>query len=273
MLRQRLLTAAVLVAIVAAAVLYLPPAGFALFVALIILIGAWEWSTLLKLTRPARVAYLAVMAALMAALQSTSIDLLLPLMLVSALWWLVAFSLVLRYPDGGTWWQRRAVALGIGLLVLVPGFVALNALREMERYPLVIAGFIVLVAAADSFAYFTGRAFGRRRLAPRVSPNKSWEGVYGGMAGCVALGLVVLNWLVPPGEAGLSYWPTAVVGLVLLAAFSVVGDLFESMFKRHCQVKDSGNLLPGHGGVLDRLDSLTAALPIYVLILNTLGPL
>jgi phosphatidate cytidylyltransferase len=268
MLRQRLLTAFVIIVVVVSAILWLPADGFSLFIAAVILLGAWEWGGLFKLRTSQRLAYCGITAALIAAL-ATANAAVMPLMVISAVWWLVAFNLVLRYPSGGTWWQARPVALVIGLIVLVPGFAALRALRGQDDYVAAISLFIVLVAAADSFAYFTGRAFGKRRLAPFVSPNKSWEGVFGGMAGCMTLGLIVW-WLSGERVFSLADWLTAGVGCLLLAAFSVVGDLFESMAKRHCQVKDSGTLLPGHGGVLDRLDSLTAALPVYVLILQAL---
>lgn len=270
MLQQRLLTALVLVLIVASALVWLPPMGFALFVALILLLGAWEWTGLLKYRTPQRLAYLVLCAALMTGLHNAGEVAVIPLMLASALWWLVAFNLVLRYPEGGHWWRKRPVTLLIGLIVLIPGFSALTALRLQEHHISAIVGFIVLVAAADSFAYFTGRAFGRRRLAPSVSPNKSWEGVIGGMAGCLTLALIGL-WYVKGGAVEGGHWLLAAVGSLLLASFSVVGDLFESMLKRHCQVKDSGKILPGHGGVLDRLDSLTAALPVYVVLLQALG--
>jgi phosphatidate cytidylyltransferase len=270
-LRQRLVTAFVLLVIVTSAVLFLPQSGFLLFVALVILLGAWEWSTMLKLSKTQRGAYLALCAALMSALQLGGGAVVVPLMLLSALWWIVAFTLVLRYPKAGLWWQPTPQALLVGLVVLVPGFAALSELRALEHYGRAIAGFIVLVGAADSFAYFTGRALGRHRLAPLVSPNKTWEGVMGGMVGCVALGLGGLWWLSAERDFSAGEWLVAALGFLLLATFSVVGDLFESMFKRHCQVKDSGKLLPGHGGILDRLDSLTAALPVYVLVLQALG--
>jgi phosphatidate cytidylyltransferase len=192
-------------------------------------------------------------------------------MLVSALWWAWAFTLVLRYPAAGHWWQAPPRALIVGLIVLVPGFAALNELRALPHYGRLIAGFIALVVAADSLAYFTGRALGRHRLAPLVSPNKTWEGVLGGALGCLVLGMLLMAWQSVEHDFDPRAWLVAALGCLVLAAFSVVGDLFESMFKRHCQVKDSSKLLPGHGGALDRLDSLTAALPIYVLILRALG--
>jgi phosphatidate cytidylyltransferase len=270
-LRQRLITAFVLLVVVTSAIVFLPQPGFLLFIAIVILIGAWEWGTMLKLSKTQLGAYLALCAALMSALQLGGNAVVAPLMLVSALWWVWAFTLVLRYPNAGLWWQPRPQALLVGLILLVPGFAALSELRGLENYGRAIAGFIILVAAADSFAYFTGRAFGRTRLAPLVSPNKTWEGVLGGMTGCLVLGLAGMWWLASERDFSAGDWLLAAFGTLLLAAFSVVGDLFESMLKRHCQVKDSGKLLPGHGGVLDRLDSLTAALPVYVLILQALG--
>ncbi|MDR0781376.1 MAG: phosphatidate cytidylyltransferase [Pseudomonadales bacterium] len=271
MLRQRLITAAVLLVIVTSAVLWLPPRGFRWFVALVILLGAWEWGAMLKLSMTQRGAYLALCAALMSALRLGGSAVVLPLMWVSVLWWLWAFTLVLRYPRAGLWWQPVPLALLAGLIVLVPGFAALSELRTLEHYGWAIAAFITLVAAADSFAYFTGRALGRRALAPLISPNKTWEGVLGGMTGCVVLGGAGLWWLSLERALSVNACLLALLGCLTLAAFSVVGDLFESMFKRYCQVKDSGSLLPGHGGILDRLDSITAAAPLYVLVLHGLG--
>jgi phosphatidate cytidylyltransferase len=269
MLKQRILTALVLALLIVSALLWLPPGGFLLFIAAILLIGFWEWATMLKLSPIQRALYLALSAALLALVQLGGAGLYRPILLLSVLWWLCAFTLVLRYPRAGRWWQPLPLALALGWVVLIPGFVALGELRLREHYMAAIVSCIVLVAAADSFAYFTGRALGRHRLAPNVSPGKTWEGVFGGMTGCVLLGLVGLYFF-SETALGAGGWLLGALGFVLLAVFSVVGDLFESMLKRHCQVKDSGKILPGHGGVLDRLDSLSAALPLYVLLLQAL---
>ncbi|HWK55410.1 MAG TPA: CDP-archaeol synthase [Hyphomicrobiales bacterium] len=271
MLKQRVITALVLAVIVIGAIALLPRNGFALFVAVVIGIGAWEWSGMMRLAPWQRVAHLLLFCCLMLALLVAGTPMVLPLMLLSALWWLVAFALVLRYPASEPLWQPRAILLLLSAVVLLPGVVALDFLRVQDPHAYYILAFIVLVAAADIGAYFTGRRLGSRRLAPLVSPNKTWEGVIGGMVGTVVAGLLMLAALPGHLELGLHQWVLGVLGALLLAAFSVVGDLFESMLKRHCQVKDSSNLLPGHGGILDRLDSLTAALPVYVLTLSALG--
>ena len=158
----------------------------------------------------------------------------------------------------------------MGLLVLLPVMSALLAIRSLPGYIYYVLVFIALVAAADIGAYFSGRAFGNFKLAPLVSPNKTWEGFVGGLICSVVVAMVALGQLPRLHDIAPIKLLVAITGCAVLAIFSVVGDLFESMLKRHCDAKDSSRLLPGHGGVLDRLDSITAALPVYVLILYSL---
>jgi phosphatidate cytidylyltransferase len=161
---------------------------------------------------------------------------------------------------GGRW----ITALS-GFLVLVPAALGLGRIAELvPDGQLLLLFLLVLIAAADVGAYFGGRTFGRRKLAPRVSPNKTWEGFWSGVvaAGCAA---AVGGWLL-----GAQPLPWLAVCL-LVALVSVVGDLVESMFKRRAGLKDSSGLLPGHGGILDRLDSLSAAGPMFLLGLHVIG--
>jgi len=151
----------------------------------------------------------------------------------------------------------------IGLLVLLPAWQGLVLLKHWPLGNWLILSVMVLVWAADIGAYFSGRAFGKRKLAPQVSPGKSWEGVYGGLAVSLVITLVVgisRDWGVGQILLGL-------LGAALVVMASVIGDLTESMFKRRSGIKDSSNLLPGHGGVLDRIDSLTAAIPLFAVLL------
>ncbi len=272
MLKQRVVTAIILVAIVLAAIVAFPPSWFAAFVVLFIALGAWEWSALAGLPeKPWRAAFALVCLAAMFMLAHVELSLGTVLLQVSVLWWLVAFVLVYFYPRGAAVWHRRLVLLPVGLLVLLPGFLALVRLRAHEDYVFLILLLIMLITAADSGAYFSGRAFGKRKLAVHVSPNKTWEGFAGGMvAVCAVLWLALLaRGVEPTVTQGL----LLTLGAVVLGAASVVGDLFESMLKRQAGVKDSGALLPGHGGVLDRIDSLTAALPVYTVLLIQAGVL
>jgi len=187
-------------------------------------------------------------------------------MLLAALWWCYAFWLVLRYPAITGLLQSRPALLVTGALVLTSCMVALPSLLLLPGdHRFYVLWFIALVAAADIGAYFTGRAFGQHKLAVAVSPNKTWEGFAGGV---VATALVALFGSRLPLALDQVHWPAVVLAGVCLAAISVVGDLFESLLKRQRNLKDSGTLLPGHGGVMDRLDSICAALPLYVLFLT-----
>ena len=152
---------------------------------------------------------------------------------------------------------QRAALIAAGFIVIVPAAVALALLPPAE-----VLAVLVLVWIADTAAYFVGRAWGRRKLAPSISPGKSWEGALGGVVGAVAYAIICGTFLW--GNA----WPAYLVAAVVLAAISIVGDLFESAAKRQAGVKDSGTLLPGHGGILDRIDSATAVLPIAALLLS-----
>jgi len=220
--------------------------------------AAWEWAGFARLTSvPARLTYaLAVSAALVGVERLASDPNWLDVVLrVAGAWWLIAFVwLALRARAGG-----RAAAGIVGFLVLVPAGVGLDHLVMLQpNGRLLLLYLLVLIAAADVGAYFGGRTFGKRKLAPHVSPGKTWEGLAAGMLAAATIGVIgALLFEVP-------FW-TWLFLCELVALVSVVGDLTESMFKRQAGLKDSGNLLPGHGGVLDRIDSLTAAAPTFLL--------
>lgn len=260
-LRQRIATAIILAAIVVWATLALPPGGFALIAAIIFVLGGWEWAALAGLPRTGRLLFTAfVAAALGLAYLPGPISpwLTETVPLLALLWWAVAFVEVLRFPADNALWAGSATARSIaGALVLIPAWVALVTLHGLNHgYALLV---IVLVSFADIGAYFAGRRFGRRKLAPRVSPGKSWEGLAGALVVTSGVALAAAAWLpVPDGRL-----PLFVLLCLLTVLVSVVGDLTESMFKRLAGAKDSGHLLPGHGGVLDRIDSLTAAAPFF----------
>lgn len=270
MLRQRVITGVILVAIVLVAIVLFPPRWFQGFIAACIALGAWEWGRLAGVHAVHwRAAYTALSLVLMFVLLQITPAVRAVLLHASVLWWLLALVLVCRYPRGKALWHRPGVLLPLGLLVLLPGWLALVLLRGLEQHAFFIFLLLVLVAAADIGAYFAGRAFGEHKLAPLVSPNKTWEGFAGGqLAACAVLWLVLVTRGI---ELTLLEGAMVTLGTVVLAAASVVGDLFESMLKREAGIKDSGTLLPGHGGVLDRLDSLTAALPVYSVLLLQAG--
>ncbi len=268
MLRQRMVTAFILFVVVLGAVFLLPSSLFYLFIALVIGLAIWEWSMLATLDfRVGRAAYTAVLITLIALITHSPIPLQ-GVLLAGALFWLLALVLVCRYPLGSNLWGNRPVLFIAGLPLFLPGWLALAYLREQEYFAFHVLFLLALVASADIGAYFAGKAFGRHKLSPRVSPNKTWEGFFGGLAAsCLLMLVTALVFVSQQSELGVQHWMKLLLAAVLIAASSVVGDLFESMVKRFSDLKDSGTILPGHGGMLDRIDGITAAAPFYTLLL------
>lgn len=272
MLKTRIITALVLAPIAVGGIFFLPPLGFALFTGAIITLGAWEWANMAGMGSGAgRVLYALATAAILFALLNVPFEAVLWLAL---LWWMVCFILVRSYPAGSARWGSLPVRAAMGLLVLVPAWVGLNHMRtggfqfgESGSNLLLILYVFCVVWVADIGAYFAGRAFGKAKLAPRVSPGKSWAGVWGGLL-AVGLFALLIGFL---ASAGISEILLLVIASLLTGLVSVLGDLFESMLKRYRGIKDSSQLLPGHGGIMDRIDSLTAAIPVFALIVTKLG--
>lgn len=263
MLKQRIITALILAPLALCGFFLLEGGSFALFIGAVVVLGGWEWARLSGFeTQSSRILYAVVVAALLFLLYL--LPDLAPWLLVAALiWWLMATWLVLTFPESSAHWASAICKLVIGLLILLPAWQGLVLIKQMPLGNWLILSVMILVWGADIGAYFSGKAFGRRKLAPKVSPGKSWEGLYGGLAACLLITAVVgvyRGWSL--GELIFALVSAAIVVLI-----SVVGDLTESMFKRKSGVKDSSNLLPGHGGVLDRIDSLTAAIPVFALLL------
>lgn len=260
-LRQRVLTAAVLIPALVAAVLWLPGAAFALVLGAFALAGAWEWGRVGVLPQAWRLPFCVLVAASLAGGYALAGEraVVLAVLAAALAWWLLALAWVVdfqraREPAGASRALVRALA---GWMLLVPCWLSLLHLHLQS--PALVLYLLVLIWVADSAAYFAGRRFGRRRLAPRVSPGKSWEGVAGALLAVAALAAAaaLARDAAPAAAAGF-------VALSLAAAMaSVLGDLAESLFKRRAGMKDSGTLIPGHGGVLDRIDSLTAAGPCF----------
>ncbi|WP_158774926.1 phosphatidate cytidylyltransferase [Cobetia sp. L2A1] len=259
MLKQRIITALILAPLALLGLFGLDGAPFAVFTGGVVMLGAWEWANLSGVRAgAARLIFpLALMALMLLAWLADDSHARWPLYL-AALAWANNLRWVMRYPVASQEWHATGVRLAVGMLALLPtwfGFIQLKASGgEWLLYVL------LMVWAADIGAYFSGKRFGKRKLAPRVSPGKSWEGVYGGL---VATGLLATGYAL----SGFADWlPLLLVTLGVTAA-SVLGDLLESMFKRERKMKDSSQLLPGHGGVMDRIDSLTAAVPLFSLLL------
>ena len=272
MLKTRILTALVLIPAVLAALFLLPPLAWALATLALIGVAAYEWARLTGFAAPrwaavvggALVIGLVLLFSPLAGFARGWPNAVVGAVCgVAALFWILVAPpwVIARWPT-----QRRLAMLLLGWIVLVGAWVALVDLQA--RSPWLVLAAMAIVWIADTAAYFSGRAFGRHKLAPLVSPGKTWEGVYGAW---IAVALYALALVPYASEAGFR-WPVSapaiaiwVVFAVLLASVSVVGDLFESLLKRHAGVKDSGSLLPGHGGILDRTDALLAAMPIAAL--------
>jgi len=270
MLKIRVLTATAFLALFLPALFLLPKIAWLLFCAIGLGMAAWEWASLATIGAVGRVFYAALLVALFLA----------PAILGApwtdrshaptwtymgvALFWIVFAPLWI--------WRRPRVAgkalLGVGTLILVPAFSAVVDLRD--AHPGLLLALLVTVWISDTAAYFAGRRFGKRKLAPSISPGKTWEGVGGALA---AVALYALAWTILSGPAGVPDWPGGtpmarpwIVPILLgLAVAGMIGDLFESLIKRQAGVKDSGTVLPGHGGILDRIDALVAMLPLAMI--------
>jgi phosphatidate cytidylyltransferase len=267
MLRQRIITAIIIAPIALVCVFLLPPFEFSLFVGAVLTVAAWEWANFAKVPSAIRYLYAGLLALAMAASSFLPQAAVLG---VSLLWWLVAFVLVIRYPALVPLWQSKAVILVLGFIVLVPGWTALTLLKGLPDSSFFLCLLFFLIWGADIGAYFTGRAFGKHKLAPRVSPGKTWEGVGGGILASFIIAILMATYLGRPALLDADGVIFLAVCL-LIAGVSVLGDLAISMFKRHRDIKDSSGLLPGHGGFLDRIDSLLAAGPAVALYLLLAG--
>ena len=271
MLWQRLLTALVLVPMVVTGILYLDTELLAVLFGGVILVGAFELARLANLeSRLAQGGFILVIAlALWLAWQYLQQHHLDYLQWVMAVWWVfITLVLVSRRSELARVHGRRFDILALGGLVLVAAWISITDLHASgEHGPVLMLYLFVLIWVADSGAYFAGRAFGRRKLSPFVSPGKTWAGVAGAAVGAIISAL----FLAAGGFAGAASL-SGLIGLSLLVtAVSIGGDLWESRLKREAGVKDSGNLLPGHGGVLDRIDSLLAAAPVFALGASLIG--
>ena len=264
-INQRTLTALLLAPLAIALILLAPTALFALVIAVMALQALWEWTRLAGFrSRPLRALMLTVAAGLLALLWIADTPPLLSAVLAASVaWWLLVLLWLrhINYADAPT--RTHAwLKLGAALLAIVPAWLGLVALHRSEPlgHAWTLLG-LMLVWSADTGAYLAGTRFGRHKLAPTISPGKTWEGVAGGMLLALAVAAAGGGLL---GVRGIGYALLLALTLVTVAA-AVVGDLFESLLKRHALVKDSGTFFPGHGGILDRLDSVFAALPLFVL--------
>jgi len=271
MTKTRVLAALAMTPLAIAAILLLPTPWMVALAAVIFLAGLWEWFKLADIDDTlARtillVANLALMVAIVWGSRSSSGGSLVLFRLaaiVGVVWWLLA-ALWLKHFDFASDHDThaRVFKLAAGTLAVIPAWCAMAWIHAEPPYGhrwLFVA--LAIVWAADSGAYFAGRHWGKRKLSPRISPNKTLEGLLGGMAA----GVLVAVAFAPLAGAALAQLPAVALVALLAVAFSVVGDLFESLLKRHVGAKDSGDLIPGHGGILDRVDGVLAALPVFAL--------
>lgn len=273
MLKQRLITGLILAPLVLCGVFLLEPVHFSWFFAFILAIAGWEWANLSSFTtQVVRVTYAMLVATLLfTVLPDISTTWVLT---ISVMWWIIATLMVMTYPASSKYWKHPWASAVLGLVVLLPMWKALVFIREAQFVPiesfnplLLILYILLLVWAADVGAYFTGKAWGKSKLAPNVSPGKSWAGAWGGVTAAMILGVITSFLMDLSFVMSIQF----LVITALTAFISIIGDLTESMFKRTRGIKDSSALLPGHGGVLDRIDSLLAAIPIFVFLLMTIG--
>jgi phosphatidate cytidylyltransferase len=273
MLRTRVITAFFLAIVFLGALFWLPKSGWMLFTFSVALVAFWEWSRLAQFSGTKTNIFLAFTFLVGLALlyvfsndwSAAAAKIIRYAFYAASLFWVFIAPLWLRYG-----WRPKNVWVlaATGWLVIFPIWFAMMELRGQG--PWTLLGLMALVWIADTAAYFAGRTFGKHKLAPSISPGKTWEGVAGAVIGALIY-VTVLLWLAAErGEGRLdsivASWPVVMVACLILVALSITGDLFESWMKRGAGLKDSSNLLPGHGGVLDRLDALTSTLPVAPII-------
>ena len=263
--KQRILTAAVLIPIVVLAATVLDLYGFTVFTGIFVCLGAWEWAAMSGFTHPVGRCLYVVMCPLIVAGCLYRADTFIPQLIVigGVIWWLVpALILLYRFREGGAnVLNSGLLKAGMGLVILVPAWLSLVLLHEQQPAGVGLVLFLLfLIWIADSSAFFSGRRWGRNKLSPGISPGKTWEGVYGAMSVTV---LFAFAYAVIIKMQAIEILIFLVICLVSVAV-SIIGDLTVSLIKRKAQLKDSGSLLPGHGGIMDRIDSLTAAGPIFL---------
>ena len=277
MLKQRIITAIILALLFIAATVSLSSFSYSFFVTIVVLVASWEWCRFIGLDKQgAKVSYLATLGSMIIALyfflgivpeslviNSHRAGIILGL---GILFWVLTFFMLKGYPSNSDLWNNKSKIALMGLMALIPTWVGIVQIKYLNPQGFLVLGMVVMVAAADIGAYFVGKRIGKNRLAPSLSPNKTWEGVMGGFAACLLVGILLI-WLLHSYLITLSNGQILILVLLSLVVmlFDVIGDLLESMLKRNRDLKDSGKILPGHGGILDRVDGLLAVTPIFVL--------
>ena len=263
MLKYRLLTAFLMGPIILWGIFSLPEFWFSFAAVILVTLGAWEWAAFVGLTKSLErnlfvflniIFFVSVLY-----LKNETINHV--IIYSSIAWWLISVPLLLMFPFKDTHILNQKLTKGfIGVLLLVATLISMVLIRSNPNFgPEFVLYIILMIWFADSGAYFAGRAFGKNKLLPKVSPGKTWEGVLGALVVTVAASIIAIDILNIPSSDSVFFVLITFVSVV----YSIAGDLSESMFKRLSEIKDSGHILPGHGGILDRIDSLMSALPIF----------
>jgi len=266
MLKARILTVIVILPLFLAALFYLQDIFWAALLLALTVIGAREWSNLAKFSVRNTILFMILTTLIGGELLFTLSEAVQHNAYSSSLIWVYTLSVIFWIVGAPLFLQQSYMIKSpvlwmlTGWLLLIPTCLALYQLRAIS--PLLLLGFMATIWISDTAAYFTGRSFGKHKLAQTISPNKTWEGVYGALIAVLMYGLIWDYWVVEESLA-----TTLIPLLMVMTTLGIVGDLYESMLKRHAGVKDSGNILPGHGGILDRIDALTATLPLAILAL------
>jgi len=274
MFKQRFITATILALLFLSSLILLTPTVFVSLIFVIVLIAGWEWGDLTGLNSTSKKLFflVALMLSMAAAAQITGIygvfNQAISYWVIHSvvLLWGVIYLWLLGYPSSAILWSSKPIMCLLGLILLTATWVALASIIFLEKGRALLGLAIAIIVLADSGGYIAGKLFGRHKLAPTISPGKTWEGLFGGLLFQSVL-VIAVSMLWPDTDL-----LKLCLLVVLVALSSVVGDLFESMLKRHRGLKDSSNLLPGHGGFLDRLDGVMAALPVFFVVLIKANP-
>ena len=264
MLKYRIITAAVLIPLVIWAILSLSEQNFTYVLAAILFLATFEWNNFVAYKNKifGWIFSIIVLGSFLTILYIDNSQITDIVIFAALAWWLISLPLLFTFPfKSSHLLQQKPTKVIVGFVMLLSTFLALHLLRNSSDYgPDYVLYLMIVIWLADSGAYFTGRAWGKHKLIPNVSPGKTWEGVAGAIAATLVAALIAVNLLGIPSSHSVLFILVTLVTVV----YSIIGDLSESMFKRMVNIKDSGHILPGHGGILDRIDSLTSGLPVFL---------
>ena len=274
MLKYRLLTAFLMGPLILWAIYAMPEQYFSVFALVLVSLGAWEWSAFSGWVKPAQRATFFLLSSVLFSvilfLQNEILNI--SLVAVSLLWWAICIPLLRSFPfNPNNLIHKQAVTTLIGVILLLGTFVSMILIRNNPSYGSEYVLYLIFIIwFADSGAYFAGRSLGKNKLIPNVSPGKTWEGVAGAFIVTLIVAIASINILDVPTSQAVIF----IIITELTVLYSIVGDLSESMFKRMANIKDSGHILPGHGGILDRIDSLMSGFPVFfagLMLMENLG--